>query len=95
LLYHAADRTRSSSFEEFVSGALRIFIKKENRNVPAARFDWDTQSITQHTDNALRESARASVDGSRSSNRMRRLLKRHFGEWICPDVLIERMMEYM
>jgi signal transduction histidine kinase len=28
-------------------------------------------------------------------DRTSRLLKRHFGEWIDPDLLVERMMEYM
>jgi hypothetical protein len=60
----------------------------ESLNFSASEVDRNTQPSAQH-------GADPNMVASHARIRIRRLLKRHFGEWICTDVLIERMMEYM
>jgi hypothetical protein len=62
---------------------------------PAQQCVCNTDSIALHCEDGLHARARAGIGESHERNRVRRLLKRHFGEWIDPDMLVERMMEYV
>ncbi|MEA3139402.1 MAG: hypothetical protein QOK23_1571 [Gammaproteobacteria bacterium] len=58
-------------------------------------LSFSASEVDRNTRPSARHGADPDMVTSHARTRMRRLLKRHFGEWICTDILIERMMEYM